>query len=266
MNQSQFIRVESHRSTDIAGILNEADRVPGFCSHIKSPAPAGWGKTKRLDIDRAIQTYRDTKQPVRAKNGKIFYRCPRKDGRFLTTLIASYPLTVEDSKSNHESIGTLKEWARRCWEFVNAELDGYLVATCLHLDEGYPHLHFFAVGTCQHVHPGLKAEIQNGVLMKDRQARVDAHRKALTAFQDRFYEAVSVHFGHQRKSNRPRGVRIKERELYLERLELERLAQLNGDFETVQLFDKMYSLIKGAVGNYTSVDHHQSSDQPTPRG
>ena len=251
--------------SDVTGVLNEADRVVGFCSHLTSPKPAKWGGKTRVDVENAVAEYMARKKTVRGRNGKTYLRKPRLDSRCLTTVIATYPIRFDEMTASAESREVFKEWGMAAILFITKELDGHLIAKCSHFDEQYPHFHFFAVGPCQHVHSGLKAEMVDGVLMKNRHDRVKAHRAALAEFQNRFYNEVSTKFGHQRKGDMPRGMRVKERELYFERKKLEEQARITGNHQTLRLFDEMYRLVRGShIATATQHGNHPSDAQNSP--
>ena len=97
-------------------------------------------------------------------------------------------------------------WFKAVREWLRARFDGHLRSVVAHLDEEYPHVHFFMIAGLRSddlldwagIHPGLEAK-RMGSLHGETTGTQDArYRVAMRELQDEFYEKVSVHFGHDR--------------------------------------------------------------------
>lgn len=114
----------------------------------------------------------------------------RTDQTILVAGTMSYPkptkaLTVSDKQG-------LNDWMQNSLEFCKKEFGTNLQAMLVHLDEEYPHIHFYVANTdnvykTKDLHP-------SGGAGKDKKNRIENLKK----FQDRYYEQVSIYSGHTR--------------------------------------------------------------------
>lgn len=127
-------------------------------------------------------------QPFRSKSGEVLYRRTRCDQRCFVDCVASYPVETERVKraSNIEK-QTLNTWLHKTHHFIQSQFGAHHIASCLHLDESHPHLHFYIVGNASRLHPGLRAEFYGRQRIKDDKERARRHRAGLKAFLDLYY-------------------------------------------------------------------------------
>jgi hypothetical protein len=91
------------------------------------------------------------------------------------------------------------------------------------------------------IHPGLKAERENGRRIAESSERVKGHRQALREFLDRFQHHVGNKYGHERKGNRRPFERIESRAIYLAMKEAEAIQRLHRSEKLEALLDKAWN-------------------------
>lgn len=210
--KAQFIHIEDYskkgfgkttgkyktevKQSTIKGVCNEANRVKTFCKHVPAPKQpillfgVGLAEVEQLTEDY----YKNTK--AKLKNGKT--RALRTDSDALLAGVVSVP---QDFKN-------WDEYKKDTIAFLKAKYGHKLKSVVEHTDEPNPHLHFYVVQ--DHgldfvlVHDGKKAVLESGVTDKKKQMNI--YKKAMSKFNDEFYNAVSSKYDLQRKSQteRPR--------------------------------------------------------------
>ncbi|MCA1300423.1 plasmid recombination protein [Stappia indica] len=226
MSVSQFIHIEGLRRVarsnepawrNVSGITAEGMRLPWASNHVPTPAnprilfgdnPIRVGEVATAQADTATD-------PIGRK--------VRSDGIVLFGGVVSYPIAWSDVQTSTCS-DTLRNWTNATLAWLQSTFSSTLASVVLHVDEKYPHLHFYVlphkVGsqldlTC---HPGYNAREQTRQEMRARlrpeqvsnseerkQIRSKIHnageksyRLAMSACQDNFHGAVSQHFNHMR--------------------------------------------------------------------
>lgn len=195
-----FIRIETFsrevaksakgKKTTAGAVIAEATRQEGFISHIDDVvAPTLiYGVDPTEAYNEALARLEDE----RDDRGRKY----RKDATVLLGGVASYP--KPRVAINDEDKELIEEWKQRTIDFLKLEFGSNLRAVVEHHDEGYPHIHFYVigdkVGETRKLHPGAKGEIG----IADKGERLAAYGKALTTFQDDYYDNVSVHVGMTR--------------------------------------------------------------------
>lgn len=195
-----FIRIETFsrevaksakgKKTTAGAVIAEATRQEGFISHIDDVvAPTLiYGVDPTEAYNEALARLEDE----RDDRGRKY----RKDATVLLGGVASFP--KPRVAINDEDKELIEEWKRRTIDFLKLEFGSNLRAVVEHHDEGYPHIHFYIigdkVGETRKLHPGAKGEIG----IDDKNTRLAAYGKALSAFQDNYYSEVSAHIGMTR--------------------------------------------------------------------
>ena len=217
----QFLRIHAHRASAAHGLLAEADRVPSHCSHIERPSRPFWCMGSPDEVQRELGSFVRTPQPVRPKSGGVLYRKARSDLRCFMDCVASYPIeTNYFSQASDIEKNTLKDWVERTHVFMGDEFGPHYISSCIHSDESHPHLHCYIVGNASRLHPGLRAEFEDGRRISDGRERIRRYRRGVGAFLDRYYSQVSCRFGHLRKGDRRLTPRIPKRRDYMKFKEL----------------------------------------------
>ena len=225
----QFVRIEPYRCSVAPDLLLEANRAPSHISHISKPLPPRWLVGSPHAVQQAVDTFMAEDTQVRAKNGKVHHRKQRSDSRGLLGGITSYPRPTADfrncSKREEE---LLRSWMVDSDAFFTTEFGAAYVAAVLHADETCPHIHHYVVGSVVQLHPGLRAEIENGRRIEDDKERLRRYRQAMREFLDRYHAQVGIKYGHQRFGNIRPLPRIPDRKTYLVQKEAQRLFEEMG--------------------------------------
>lgn len=224
MAKTQFARAQAYSATSkttIQGVLDEASRMPEACTHVERPQPPTWVAGSRAAVEAAIARHMSEGATVRLKDGKELKRKRRSDHRSLVAGVLSHPLPMNDLRSQggvREKMDAIKRadlvkrWRDDAVAWLKKQWGDKLVAVVEHRDESHPHLHFFVVGDAQRLHPGLRAELVDGVRSDDAKQRRVAHRAALSAWLDAYHRDVGQRHGMERGDGSSRPIwRIKDR-------------------------------------------------------
>lgn len=197
---------QQHEKSNVSGVCGEAQRLEEFSTHVEHVeepillfgiAPTDVFK----QIDRWIKN-----EDLKKSNG----RHPSKKESVLVAGVVSYPEKLGiDALADQEFI----KWTESVQSFLAKTYGEALQCVILHLDEGNPHLHFFAVNkpvldvwnpiegiSCTHdVEKKLVSE-NGGREWRKNNGRVviDARNDALKSLQTLFFTEVSQHHGHKR--------------------------------------------------------------------
>jgi Plasmid recombination enzyme len=230
--QFQCFLMGAYQCAKSKDLLMEADRVPSHSSHVANPRQPKWYHGSPLAVQTAVDALMAKPQAVRRKDGTIHFRKPRSDYRGLLACVASYPVAMEALPHlPKEELGVLRAWLSDVDEFVNKEFGEAYVGAVIHRDEAFPHIHLYAVGPLTQLHPGLRAELNDGCRIDDNQERMRRYKKALSDFLDRFHTEVSAKYGHARKGNRRPSPRIRDRKTWMVQKEAERVFRELGDVD-----------------------------------
>lgn len=225
MSASQFIRCQAFKGNEAEGILGEASRHPGFCTHVENPKPPIWtsGSAKLVEIE--IVKYMSRPAPVLGKTGKAFERKRRFDHRCLIAGTVSWPdkWTLCNSPDYPaERLLAMKEWRKRTVDWLKDQFNKNLIGICEHRDEPYFHMHFFVVGDAQRLHPGMKNELVNNKRLVVSAERLVAHKLGLKGWLDDFHKSVGQPCGLLRSLGSRPAWRIKDRGARLKLLSIEK--------------------------------------------
>lgn len=197
---------QNHEKSNVQGVCGEAERLDEFSTHVEhveepvllfGVAPQavfkminGWMKNEELKKD----------------NG----RHPSRKEAVLVAGVISYPHKLGiDALNDPDFI----RWTEATEKYLSKTYGEALQTIILHLDEGNPHVHFFAVNkpienvwnpidgiSCTHdIEKKLCAE--NGGRdwrRKNGRAVIEAQTQALKDLQTGFFTEVSQHFAHER--------------------------------------------------------------------
>ncbi|MCK9917124.1 plasmid recombination protein [Microbacteriaceae bacterium K1510] len=208
----------------ITGITAEGARAPGACGHVPYPAEPALlhGVSPLMAGKGAIE---HAERAVDAKGRRL-----RRDGVALIAGIVSYPVerVVVDGMIGDADF--YRYWLYEVVEWLRAQFGRELRSVVEHSDEKYYHVHFYVVPSLGEdrrlnldvIHAGRRAKTEAAAAGADKKAQEAAYRDGMRRFQDRFWEDVSRHFGHDRFG--PRRARIARKERLAERaLEEERV-------------------------------------------
>lgn len=211
----QFVQIELYargvsrlkKSAWIASdIAAEAERVPDNSRHVKVPqAPTilfGVAPTVALkNAEAGLEMQRD---PIG--------RRVRKDTPCLLAGVASYP-----KRTGNAPIEEVMGWALDCVSHLQNSFGSDLRGVLLHMDEEYPHVHFYAApddGRAKKLHPGHRHA---------KERAKGGFKGGMRAWQDAWFEAISIRYGMARTG--PKRERLNRKEWRARQRAAERLSQ-----------------------------------------
>jgi hypothetical protein len=238
-NLAQFIRAEtipltrsslagkskggsgrSRRRWNAQNIRNEAERRPEAIPHIDRPEPPimVFGVTPSQVVERIKVEVANRKVLLRkaaAEGGKV--RRIRKDQRTLISGVVGYPVDWQTIRKQPEEAAKLAAWKKDVVGFLvehHAKAGGELVSVVEHVDEPYPHLHFYVLPVAsptfaaREIHDGGRLKLEARAAGLSKREEDAAYIRGTVILQDAFYFAVSQKYGHARhKEKRPRVAR-----------------------------------------------------------
>lgn len=197
--KSQFAHIESFsikknpksKKTDVAGVCGEVTRAPGFCDHVDEvQRPDLLFGMDPLALQKKITTrFDELNESSKTAGGRAL----RKDQLVMTAGFFSYPGTEVDE--------TFLEWSTDCLNFLGNKYGKNLKSVVAHYDEGHPHIHFLLCDLQNlRVDNGLDpAKTAQRDFRQLKKTDTLTQKDALKAFQDDFFNAVGVKYGHARK-------------------------------------------------------------------
>jgi len=208
MSGYQFIHFETYaripnkkfNKQGIWGIVHEAERTSHACLHIEKP-------------QRPITLYGESLRSMSERLHNLADNCIdslgrkiRKDAQLLLAGVASYPQKHQDMSYCEEHF---QHWLKNTTDFLKQEFGENLRNITLHLEDedGRPHVHYFAhpepdennILNIRTIHFGMRARdsVSDKGLGSGKRRR-KLYKDAMRAFQDRYYNAVSIHSGMAR--------------------------------------------------------------------
>lgn len=212
MKSAQFIHVEmygkksakkaerSHHNSDVkqttvSGVLNEAKRTDGFTSHIESvKQPEVLYGCSLEDLELLVDEYHQNSYTT-DKNGV------QKKLRSDASVILAGVVSIK-----REDIDVWEDYKKDTLDFLKEKYGDNLKCVIEHTDEKHPHIHFYVVSkigeNLNDLHDGKLAVSKLSKEEKKNQKTV--YVKAMTKFQDDFYNRVSKKYGFDRLGEKPR--------------------------------------------------------------
>lgn len=218
---SQFVHLEAYSRSGSAGassareIAAEAVREPDYCKHVAVPQAPRLilGDYPHHILDEIEARLENCVDPLGRK-------IPAK-ASILVGGVATYPKPIV--AGGHEE-PEYQEWLKNVVKWAKKEFGDQLKGVVEHLDEAFPHVHFYIVPKFKmadlskvkestlkkkpHLaeaenfslgvaHPGITAReaVEN---RRNGKARSAAYKAAMVDFQDRYYKAVSEPLAHPR--------------------------------------------------------------------
>lgn len=235
---SQFIRAETHpiersklsgkgkrrgkqkKGWNAKNIRDEAERRPGAIPHIQKPEAPNllFGVLPTLVLERASLEIAKRKKALRREHapGKKVRRI-RKDQHVMICGIASYPVDWSGVRKGADDTATYYAWKDDVIQFLRdhyAKAGGELVSVVEHIDERYPHLHFYVLPTssatfsAREIHDGWREKLEARSKKQGRKEEIAAYSRGTEILRNAFYVAVSQKYGHAlHKGKRPRVAR-----------------------------------------------------------
>jgi hypothetical protein len=209
MQGCKFIRIEAYarkgphqknsslRKPSMAGILDELVREPHACSHVESPKPPTilYGKEPRMVWEDA---YEQAAKAVDKAGDRL-----KNTALVIVVGVATWPVPRSKVESDPDEKAKCDRWLEDAMSWVKQEFGTALRLIVLHTDEKYVNFHFALLPTLRadrrlligSVHPGHRAERECSESGGTPRQQKQAHKQAMTAFQDRYYQDVAVKHG-----------------------------------------------------------------------
>lgn len=212
MKSAQFIHIETYgkksakkkekgnhssdvRQTNVSGVLSEARRDDGFTSHIDHvEAPDVLYGCSIDELELLVDEYHQNSYTV-DKNGK------EKKLRSDASVILAGVVSIK-----RDDIDVWEDYKKDTLKFLKDKYGDNLKCVIEHKDEKHPHIHFYVVANVgenlNDFHDGKLAVSKLSKEEKKNQKTV--YVKAMTKFQDDFYNSVSKKYGFDRLGEKPR--------------------------------------------------------------
>lgn len=255
-----FSLVGNTKNAGVTGVLGEAVRDPKFCPHVENPLPPNilFGMSPS-DIEPLLHERIASIKTKSAGGGKG--RGIRKDTHVLEGAVFSYPAKVDDLDEpdvyrdyiswRTDMIATAK---------ADAEKRGVEVLSIVeHLDESHPHIHILSVPLNEKLnakltHPGYIAKAEAEKRGEVGAASSKAYREAMSNWQDKIYELVSIKHGHVRfgpkrlREDRTRYTTRKAETAEISKL-LKQIDSLNGQLSNAQKTISVAAKLKSQIAD-----------------
>ena len=206
----QFIHVEVYarqkpklRTKDkwsMYDVVDEAERKESSCPHVENPKPPTliFGKMPSVVAEKAAE---NASKAVDSKGRRM-----RADAGCFIAGVASFPFTVEECKNDERKKNEYIEWEKSTIKYLKEEYGDNLKSVIRHTDEPNPHIHFYVLPeltkdnklNIEDLHDGLRAKAK---AKEDGLSKYDQRKhftEAMKKWQDKYYERVSIYFGHGR--------------------------------------------------------------------
>lgn len=188
----------------LRAVLAEASREPAHCPHIRNPQPPVviFG----VHPDEVFRLIQDGATRVKDPKG----RKVKRTTALLLAGVVSYPIRLEDVVRDPKAQDDFDQWGKHVLKFLRDEFGVRLRSVVKHVDEEYLHFHFYVIpnfnvgeSNLVQAHPGMLAAagaVPSGYKGRDAaKLKNDAYKNAMREFLDRYYEVVSMPFGHARR-------------------------------------------------------------------
>lgn len=186
------------KNHSINDIVAECERRKGYCDHIENIQEpilvAGvWPSEVEKDINNKIKLCSEMQI-----TGKY-----REDTPVLLAGVMSYPISnksFEDQGKIAIDDDVFSNWINESVIFLEKRFDKKLKSIVLHLDEEYPHIHFYCNEEITKENKLSLKKIHPGYLLQEELGRRNQETKleGLKRFSNDYYESVSINFGHER--------------------------------------------------------------------
>lgn len=224
MTGFQFIHYETYaaipsrnsKKQGVNGVSAEAERIPYACKHINKPKRPNvvFGFSANKACDLALKQAEEKKDSIGRKL--------RLDAQILLSGICSYP--IEPNSIQFNNIEYLS-WRKKSVDFLHSEWGEQFVSAIEHTDEKFLHIHFYVLPKPDndklHIRSICKAIAARDAIadhgLGSGKARAKAYKDQMRDFQNRYFNAVSIYFGHSRIG--PKRKRLTRKEWKLEQAE-----------------------------------------------
>jgi hypothetical protein len=206
-----YARKPNRTGQCVKQVIGEGLRSGRYHLHVDGPKPPVVVYGDPGGFQQLHDAHVDARGTRAVNNGRVSERAIRRDRHTLFTLVASYPVPTVAVEDSPEELARFKRWVDLTLAWVQEQYEDQLKAAFAHLDERFPHLHFWCLpddsgADATVLHPGKVAKSAVEVRLKSEGAppreAVAAGNRALKAamrlWQDSYHRAVGAPLGMHR--------------------------------------------------------------------
>lgn len=206
-----FSRKPNGAGQSVRQVISEGLRNGGFHNHVSNPKPPVPVYGDLRDFQERHDNHVAQCRTRVIKAGRVTDRAIRFDRHTLFTIVSSYPVPTSAVQASEEEAARFRRWASLSLGWVRRQYGDQLAAAFAHLDESFPHLHFWLLGhnadaDAGRLHPGKAAK-------RDTERRLAAEgvaprevvkegnralRHAMRAWIDDYHRTVGAPLGLRR--------------------------------------------------------------------
>lgn len=212
-----YARKPNRAGQCVAQVIGEGLRSGDYHPHVADPKPPVPVFGDLGGFQQMHDAHVDARLTCAMKNGKSSMRAIRTDRHTLFTLVASYPVPTVAVEGSLEALTRFERWVDLTVAWVREQYGDQLKAVFAHIDERFPHLHFWCLpddpsADATLLHPGKVAKKKVEARLKHegappREAVAAGNRAlkaAMRAWQDSYHRAVGVPLGMRRNGPKRR--------------------------------------------------------------
>jgi hypothetical protein len=206
-----FSRKPNRAGQCVAQVIGEGLRSGGYHPHVEDPKPPVPVFGDPSGFQQMHDAHVDARKTRAIKNGAVSERTIRTDRHTLFTIVASYPSLTTAVEASPQELTRFKRWVDLNLAWVWAQYRDQLKVAFVHLDETYPHIHFWLLpddpsADAALLHPGKVAKRGTEARLKSegvpsREAVAAGNRalkSAMRDWQDSYHRAVGAPLGMHR--------------------------------------------------------------------
>lgn len=195
----------------VAQVVGEGLRAGEYHPHVENPKPPVVVFGDPAGFQQLHDAHVDARRTCAVNNGRVSERAIRHDRHTLFTLVASYPVPTVAVEGSPEELARFKRWVDKTLAWVREQYGGQLKAAFVHVDERFPHLHFWCLpddpcADATLLHPGKAAKRETEARLKSegvkpREAVAAGNRalkEAMRGWQDSYHRDVGAPLGMHR--------------------------------------------------------------------
>jgi hypothetical protein len=203
-----FSRKPNRIGQCVAQIVGEGLRNGGFHSHVENPQPPRVIHGDPSGFEALHEAHVAARMTLVSHRGIQIEKKIRADRHTLFSIIASYPVPVQDIADDPEKAANLTAWEGKTLDWIRGLYGDQLQAAFAHDDEAHPHLHFWVLpddpsGDATRLHPGKTAKRETEARLKAEgvppreavRAGNRALKAAMRAWIDDYHRPVGAPLG-----------------------------------------------------------------------
>lgn len=206
-----YARKPNRAGQCVKQVIREGLRSGECHPHVADPKPPVVVFGDPSGFQELHDAHVDARRTRAVNNGRVSERAIRHDRHTLFTLVASYPVPTVAVEDSPEELARFKRWVDKTLAWVREQYGDQLKAAFAHIDERFPHLHFWCLpddpsADATLLHPGkvAKREVEarlksEGVPSREAVAAGNrALKEAMRSWQDSHHRAVGAPLGMHR--------------------------------------------------------------------